>query len=135
MNNEYIAAFLDGSTQMIIAMTGGNCTHQQLARSSTNAYITSTIKLWGHAEGQMSLLFAKECAMRLVAGLPIDLNRATAGDLELLDGIGPKLAAAVVAYREADGPFLTVDDLVLVRGIGPASLAKLKPYVAVSFDR
>jgi competence ComEA-like helix-hairpin-helix protein len=74
-------------------------------------------------------------AMRMVAGLPIDLNRATAGDLELLDGIGPKLAAAVVAYREANGPFLTADDLVLVRGIGPVSLAKLKPYVTVSFDR
>jgi len=65
-----------------------------------------------------------------VAG-PIDLNRASAGDLDELPGIGPTTAAAIVAHRDQHGPFASVEDLEAVRGIGPAKLEALRGLVAV----
>ncbi len=55
----------------------------------------------------------------------VNLNSADAATLaEAIDGIGPAKAAAIVAYREQNGPFKTVDDLLLVKGIGAATLEK-----------
>jgi competence protein ComEA len=62
---------------------------------------------------------------------PIDLNSATAEQLDTLPGVGPATAAAIVAYRSQHGPFRAVDDLLLVRGIGPAKLAALRSKVRV----
>jgi len=61
----------------------------------------------------------------------LDLNRATAVQLEALPGIGSSKAAAIVAAREQSGGFRSVDELESVRGIGPALLEKLRPLVRV----
>lgn len=61
----------------------------------------------------------------------VDLNRATAAELEQLPGIGPTTAAAIVAHRDEVGPFTTIDDLADVAGIGPAKLAALRDLVTV----
>ena len=60
---------------------------------------------------------------------PVDVNRAGAAELESLPGVGPATAAAIVAERDAGGPFATVADLERVRGIGPAKLAALEGLV------
>ncbi len=65
------------------------------------------------------------------SGTPIDVNRATASELETLSGVGPATAAAIVQWRGDNGPFLTVDDLLDVPGIGPAKLAGLEDQVVV----
>ncbi len=65
------------------------------------------------------------------AGGLIDLNRASAVDLEDLPGIGQAIAARIVAYREQQGPFTSVDDLQNVTGVGDALLAKISPLVTV----
>jgi competence protein ComEA len=62
---------------------------------------------------------------------PIDLNSATAEQLDTLPGVGPSTAAAIVAHREQNGPFATVDDLDSVTGIGPTKLEALRPLVTV----
>lgn len=62
---------------------------------------------------------------------PIDLNRATAEELETLPGIGASKAAAILEARDAKGGFASLDDLETVRGIGPALMAKLRPLVVV----
>ncbi len=62
-------------------------------------------------------------------GAPVDLNRASVGDLELLPYVSPALAAQIVETRKRRGPFDSVDDLLKVKGIGPATMEKLKPYV------
>jgi len=62
---------------------------------------------------------------------PIALNRASAKELESLDGIGPVLAARIVAYRNQNGPFLTVDDLMKVSGIGSIKFAQFKEKLRV----
>ncbi len=61
----------------------------------------------------------------------VDLNAATAEQLEALPGVGPVTAAAIVAWRDANGRFSSVSQLAEVDGIGPARLAKLKPLVTV----
>lgn len=62
---------------------------------------------------------------------PLDLNRASAAQLDELPGIGPATAGAIVDHRERNGPYLTVDDLLDVRGIGPAKLDSLRDLVTV----
>ncbi|MFO0689484.1 MAG: helix-hairpin-helix domain-containing protein [Myxococcota bacterium] len=65
------------------------------------------------------------------ARAPLDLNRATAEELETLPGIGAAKAAAILAARDAQGGFSSLDELEAVRGIGPALMAKLRPLVVV----
>jgi competence protein ComEA len=62
---------------------------------------------------------------------PLDLNTATETQLEALPGIGPSLAQAIVAERDREGGFHSVDDLRRVRGIGDVRFAQLRPLVTV----
>ena len=61
----------------------------------------------------------------------VDLNRATADELDRLPGVGPSTARAIIDHRTRNGPFSKVDDLLAVRGIGPAKLAELRAWVRV----
>jgi competence ComEA-like helix-hairpin-helix protein len=70
-------------------------------------------------------------AQLVTLGLPLDLNRATAQDLDALPGLGPALAQRIVDYRKAHGPFKQIEDLSQVSGIGPHNLPKLKPYLGL----
>jgi competence protein ComEA len=60
---------------------------------------------------------------------PIDLNTATAEQLDTLPGVGPVTAQKIVAYRQTHGPFTSVDQLDAIRGIGPARIADLRGLV------
>ena len=62
---------------------------------------------------------------------PIALNRASAKGLESLDGIGPVLAARIVAYRKVNGPFVNIEDLLKVSGIGTAKFGQFKEKLRV----
>jgi len=64
-------------------------------------------------------------------GAPVDLNTATVAEFDALPGIGPVLAARIVAWRQQNGRFNTVDDLSQVSGIGDATMARLRPLVRV----
>jgi competence protein ComEA len=59
----------------------------------------------------------------------LNVNRATAVELEGLPGIGPSLARRIVADREARGPFATVEALDRIPGIGPGLVARLRRSV------
>lgn len=65
------------------------------------------------------------------SGEKVNLNTATVEQLETLPGIGPVTAAAIVAWRDANGRFTSVDQLGDVDGIGPARLDKLRSLVHV----
>lgn len=62
---------------------------------------------------------------------PIDINAATAAELDGLPGIGPTLAQRIVDYRETNGPFQTVEELADVRGISDAMVAQLRPLITI----
>jgi competence protein ComEA len=61
---------------------------------------------------------------------PIDINRATAAELQRLPGIGPKLSQRIIDTRDKK-PFASADDLRRVPGIGPKTLQRLRPHVVV----
>lgn len=66
-----------------------------------------------------------------VARFPIDLNTATAEQLEAIPGIGPVLAQRIVDYRRTNGRFNSIDELLEVSGIGQKRLENMRPYVTV----
>ena len=57
---------------------------------------------------------------------PVNLNSATAAQLDSLDGIGPKTAQKIIEYRDAHGGFRSIDELLEVPGIGQAKLDQIK---------
>lgn len=61
----------------------------------------------------------------------LNLNTASAADLDGLQGIGQSIAGRIVEYRTTNGPFQSVEDLQKVKGIGPALFAKLEPLITV----
>lgn len=62
---------------------------------------------------------------------PININTADEFLFEQLPGIGPSLAASIVAYREANGPFETLEDLQKVPNIGPRTFEAIRPFIAI----
>ena len=65
------------------------------------------------------------------APTPVDVNTADVGALDAVPGIGPALAARIVAYRSENGPFRSVGEVEAVRGIGPRSLERMRPFLTV----
>lgn len=61
----------------------------------------------------------------------ININEATEADLLTLQGIGPSKAAAIIGYREENGPFATVEELMNVSGIGEKTFEALEPFIRV----
>jgi competence protein ComEA len=62
----------------------------------------------------------------------VNINTATAEELQLLPRIGPALAERIIAFRETNGKFEKAAELVAVKGIGEKSLDSLRPYIVTS---
>jgi len=62
----------------------------------------------------------------------VNINTADADQLQLLPRVGPALAGRIIAYRQANGPFKTIEEIVAVKGIGESSLERLEPYLATN---
>lgn len=62
---------------------------------------------------------------------PININTAAAGELLVLSGIGETKAAAIIAHREMNGPFVTKEQIMNVTGIGAATYAKIEEQICV----
>lgn len=86
----------------------------------------------GERPSQESLAILAPTVVRpRTPGFPIDVNRASEADLTALRGIGPTLAKRIVAYREANGPFRSVEELAQVKGIGAAKLEGFRDQATV----
>jgi competence protein ComEA len=62
----------------------------------------------------------------------VNLNTATQADLETLPGVGAKMAARIIEYRQKKGPFKKIEELMNVQGIGEKNFLKLKPQLTLS---
>ena len=65
-------------------------------------------------------------------GAPIDVNTATAAQLQQLPGVGPAMANAILQFRKKSGPFERLEDLLAIRGITSRKLERLRPYLTLS---
>lgn len=66
---------------------------------------------------------------------PIDLNQAQRADLRTIPGIGEKLADRIIAHREANGPFTSLEELRQVSGIGAATLTRIRAHLRIDQPR
>jgi competence ComEA-like helix-hairpin-helix protein len=80
-------------------------------------------------------LYASAHAQKHPPSHPIDINTATAEQLQQLPGIGPATAKAVIRFREKSGPFRRPEDLLAIHGISKSRFDKLRPYITVTPPR
>ena len=79
-----------------------------------------------------SLFFSLVMSFAAFAAGPVNINTADATTLaQALNGIGPAKAQAIVAHREANGPFKSADQLAAVKGIGLATIEKNRDVIQV----
>jgi len=67
----------------------------------------------------------------LAPGVTVNINTASAAELDALPGIGAKTAALIVEYRQKNGPFKKIEELMNVRGVGEKNFLKLKSQITV----
>ena len=111
-----------------IERAGGQLPKADLSLLNLAALLTDGTRSWCRRLARR----APSCRApeRRACGL-ININSASATELETLSGIGEVLAATIVEYREQNGPFASVDDLMDVSGIGPATLEEIRDQVSV----
>ena len=81
-----------------------------------------------HADGRITAL-PLSAPVRLAYFQPFSLQTATADDLQLIPGIGSRLAARIVRWRDCRGPVSDLDRLQEVHGIGPRTMARVQSYL------
>ena len=111
-----MAAFLRDAMQIIVPYTG---------QEIDNVFVFSGGQNAGNAQGS-----TQNQSGGTSSGL-ININTATAAELQTLSGVGPAVAQRIIDFREAHGYFSSVEELTLVSGIGDATLERLRPHITV----
>ena len=93
--------------------------------------VTTTLLGWHVCSSLRWSTRPTELSRENLLGYQVDLNEADAAELMQLPGVGPNLAQRILEYREASGPFRSVNEMTKVKGIGPATLARLRSLVCV----
>jgi competence protein ComEA len=117
---------------------GGALPDADLARINLAAPLTDGQQIYVLRQGEVPPLVPAGPAGG-AAGTPgtaaggelVDINRATADQLDELPGVGPATAEAIISHRDQNGPFASVDELIDVRGIGESKLDQLRDLVTV----
>ncbi len=124
----------------VVAAAGGTIAEANLDQLNLAAKVTDAERIYVPRKGEAAAALANPLAggspSSPAAGPgpagPIDLNSADATQLDVLPGVGPTTAKAIVAYRNVHGRFRSVTDLLAVPGIGPAKLDAIRPLVTVT---
>ena len=86
------------------------------------------IAIWLAVTGRRGLV-DHDAPPAAAASFTVDINTADADELAQLPGLGPTIAARIIAHREAHGPFTAPEALLDVPGIGEATLAAIRPHL------
>lgn len=137
-----MAAAPSSSAQIVVSVVG-EVNQPGLATLAPGARVADALSATGGARNPADLVTLNQAQLvtdgqQIVVGAvapsaqgKVSLNSATAKQLTELPGVGEATAAAIVTYREKNGPFSKVEDLEKVPGIGPAKLAKIKDEVTL----
>src|SRR5438874_968801 len=96
--------------------------------------LASPSTVWSQA-AKTSAKPAASAKARATAANPVNLNSASAAQLQTLPGIGASTAQRIVDYRQKNGAFKKIEELMNVRGVGEKSFLKLKPLITVNGDK
>jgi competence protein ComEA len=107
-----------------VAAAGGATAHADIAAVNLAAPLSDGEQVVVPARGAVGAASAS------VGSTVVDLNSATAEQLDTLPGIGPSTAAKIIAYRQQHGAFHSLAELDAISGIGPSKLAELKGLVS-----
>lgn len=118
-----------------IDAAGGALPEADLAQLNRAARLTDGEKVHVPVEGEQAAVAAGTAAGSAETGAVtqqlININTATEAELDVLPGVGPSTAEAIVADREENGPFSTIEDLMRVSGIGEKKFEKLAGQICV----
>jgi len=105
----------------------------------------SNVFVWAFAHinpvkgAKMKKFLGSLVALLAMVALPVfaavNINTATQSELEAVKGLGPAKAKAIIAYREQNGAFKSVDDLDKVKGFGKATVDKLREELSVGAEK
>ena len=129
LNRVNLAGSLSDGTQLYIPKTGETAAPVLAAPAGGNSASPSGSP--GAAQNPAAPKSSAGTGQQSAPGSPINLNTATAEQLQTLPRIGPSLAARIISWRDAHGGFKSVDELDAVPGIGPSLMSSLRPLVTV----
>ncbi|UCC78166.1 MAG: ComEA family DNA-binding protein [Anaerolineales bacterium] len=120
-----------------VAAAGGGAADADLSRVNLALRLRDEQQIYvpGHAEAVTPVLptappLTSSTHTSRTPGQKININTASAAELEALPGIGPVLAQRIIDYRQANGPFGRLEDIKKVKGIGDKTFEDLKDLIA-----
>ena len=120
--------------QEALKAAGGTAEDADLDRINLAAWVNDGQKVHVPRQGEASLP-ATQAGAATVVGLSgsgkININTATAEELDTLPGIGPAYADRIIRYRQEEGPFENIEQIIEVKGIGDATFADIKDLICV----
>lgn len=120
----------DAIVQDALNAAGGPTADADLSQTNLALSLSDEERLYIPRIGELPTAAPPSTGGSTVGGL-VNINTATAAELETLPGIGPVLAQRIVDYREANGPFPSVEAIQNVAGIGPAIFDQIKDLITV----
>lgn len=127
----------DGRVEDAVAAAGGGAADADLSRVNLALRLRDEQQIYvpGHAEAVTPILPTpppptSSTHTSRTPGQKININTASAAELEALPGIGPVLAQRIIDYRQANGPFGRLEDIKKVKGIGDKTFEDLKDLIA-----
>lgn len=110
---------------------GTKKTHARTSSRSTGSSTTPSPTERSSSSEPSASSASSASSSHLAPGQTVDINTASAEELDKLPGIGPTKAQAIVDYRNEHGDFKSVDDIKNVRGIKEGTFSKIKDYITV----
>lgn len=117
----------------IVKMLGADYTYRADSTTDLPAYVALVDAIRGQLRVAPSVRSGPE-EVSTPGARRVNVNTASAEELDTVPGIGPALAARIIAHRDQNGAFRSVSDLQDVRGIGPRSIERMAPSLTVTGD-
>lgn len=116
----------------LIALAGGLADDADSATVNFSMHVTDEMVIYIPKKGEEASSLIPSQSVQLPSGKQtVNLNTAEPSELETLPGIGPAKSAAIIQYRNENGPYKSIEDLKSISGIGDKTFEKLKELISV----